>query len=119
MSGHGGKMTSQTASLHSFSGSSKRVMIPDENGFPRYYACDDPIVQYIRTVAQSGHLPTSAPHMMTGQGSLGSLPSGASVHSSQASVASNVSSTPSFGQADTRYYFSNFFFLKLASTFLS
>ena len=92
----------QTASLHTVSSSSKRIMIPDENGFPKYYACDDPIIHYVWHVVQSGVVPRAAAYSAPSQASYGSLPSGGSQYSSQGSVGSAVSGTPSFGMAQKR-----------------
>ena len=87
----------QSSSLQSFAPSTKRVMIPDKNGFPRYYSCDDPIVEYIRSVAAFGVLPKQGPHAAVGQPSLGSLPSATSLYSSQSSVGSAGTTNPGVG----------------------
>ena len=59
-------------------------MILDENGFPRYYSCNDLILQYLRSVAETRRMPGAPPTSTFGP-SMGSLPSGSSQYSSQTS----------------------------------
>ena len=101
------------ASFQSVPSTTEVVTIKDENGIPRAYPVDTPTYDFVRSIvtgraaiggnmqASNIAIPGSAQHQVNL--SMGSLPSSASVHSSQSSITSQTSQASSFSTTPGRY----------------